>query len=111
VITGDTELQQLNKDFLGIDSPTDVLSFPSDEVDPSTGKLYLGDIIISYPRAVQQAQGEGHPVSAELELLIIHGTLHLLGYDHGESEEKQRMWAVQTEILSATHNPIKTVPE
>ncbi len=101
VVEGDEKLHELNKEFLGVDRPTDVLSFPSDEVDPETGRSYLGDIIISYPRAEAQAQAAGHPVEAELQLLVVHGTLHLIGYDHADPEEKRQMWAVQKEILDS----------
>ena len=59
VLTDDAQLHELNREFLGVDAPTDVLSFPSDEVDPETGSQYLGDIIISIPRAAQQAQVGG----------------------------------------------------
>ncbi len=101
VIEGDEKLHELNKEFLDVDRPTDVLSFPSGEVDPETGHGYLGDIIISYPSAEAQAQAAGHPVEAELQLLVVHGTLHLMGYDHADPQEKQQMWAVQKEILAA----------
>ena len=100
VITDDEQLQELNRDFRDVDSPTDVLSFPASEVDPETGRLYLGDILISIERAGEQATAGGHPLEAELQLLIVHGILHLLGHDHGEPDEKDRMWAAQAEILS-----------
>ena len=100
VITDDEQLQELNLNFRDVDSPTDVLSFPASEVDPETGKPYLGDVIISVERAREQAAAGGHPPEAELQLLIVHGILHLLGHDHGEPEEKGRMWAAQADILS-----------
>ena len=100
VLTDDAQLHELNREFLGVDAPTDVLSFPSDEVDPETGSQYLGDIIISIPRAAQQAQVGGHSLEAEVQLLVVHGTLHLLGHDHAEAEEKARMWAAQAEVMS-----------
>jgi probable rRNA maturation factor len=99
VVDDDDHIQKLNSQFLGIDAPTDVLSFPSDEHDPQTGNRYLGDIIISYPRALAQAESAGHAVENELQLLVVHGTLHLLGYDHAEEDEKRKMWQVQQEIL------------
>jgi probable rRNA maturation factor len=111
VISSDAELQRLNHEFLGIDAPTDVLSFPSDEADPSTGERYLGDIIISFPRAEDQARQAGHSTQAEIELLIVHGTLHLLGYDHATDEEREQMWAIQANILTLLGSPIKNVPE
>ncbi len=99
VLTSDAQLQQLNHTYLGVDAPTDVLSFPASETDPETGAQYLGDILISIARAEAQAQAAGHPLASEVQLLVVHGVLHLLGYDHGEAEEKSRMWAVQAEIL------------
>ena len=99
VLTGDSRLQALNRDFLGNDTPTDVLSFPADEPDPETGRRYLGDVIISLPRATEQAGERGHLVEAEVQLLVVHGILHLLGHDHAGAEEKARMWAAQAEVL------------
>ena len=99
VLTGDRQLHQLNQQYLGIDAPTDVLSFPGGDTDPDTQTLYLGDIIISVPRAQAQAAAGGHPLTAELQLLVVHGMLHLLGYDHAEDAEKAAMWAAQAEIL------------
>ena len=101
VLTGDETLHQLNLQFMEVDAPTDVLSVPSGEPDPESGRIYLGDILISYPRAALQADQGGHPIPAELQLLAVHGTLHLLGHDHAEEEEKSRMWAAQAEILAA----------
>jgi probable rRNA maturation factor len=100
VLADDSQLQTLNRDYLGIDAPTDVLSFPTDEIEPETGKKYLGDIIISIPRAAQQAKAAGHSFDAEAQLLVVHGVLHLLGYDHATIEEKARMWQVQGEVLA-----------
>jgi probable rRNA maturation factor len=100
VITDDAQVQELNQKYRGIDAPTDVLSFPSGEVDLDTGHTYLGDVIISYPQAYNQSELAGHPVESELQLLTIHGVLHLLGYDHAEPQEKSRMWAAQTAALT-----------
>jgi len=99
VLTNDSQLRELNRDYLGIDAPTDVLSFPASETDPETTRRYLGDILISVPRAADQAQGAGHALEAEAQLLVVHGTLHLLGYDHAEAEEKAQMWKAQAEVL------------
>lgn len=110
-IEDDEQLRSLNQKFLGNDAPTDVLSFPSDEVDPDTGNHYLGDIIISLPRAIQQAQIAGHPVENEMQLLVIHGILHLLGYDHTTQEMKSVMWAVQQRFLFSLNVDIKKLPE
>lgn len=99
VLTDDDQLRELNLDYLGIDAPTDVLSFPASESDPETGVRYLGDILISVRRAAQQAQAAGHSLQAEAQLLVVHGTLHLLGHDHADAEQKTRMWAAQAEVL------------
>jgi probable rRNA maturation factor len=101
VLTDEARLQQLNRDYLGIDAPTDVLSFPASETDPETGARYIGDILISMPRARAQAESAGHPLQWEVQLLVIHGILHLLGHDHAEPEEKARMWNAQAEILES----------
>jgi probable rRNA maturation factor len=100
-VEDDERLHSLNKEFLDIDAPTDVLSFPAgdDEIDPESGALYLGDIIISYPRALEQANTAGHPVMDEIQLLVVHGVLHLLGHDHAEPDEHAIMWAAQREVL------------
>lgn len=109
VVTGDEQIQALNRQFNDTDRPTDVLSFssregeafpkPSDEFPAGESDLYLGDVILSYPTALAQAQEQGHPVEQELALLIVHGCLHLLGYDHATDEERERMWLRQDEIL------------
>jgi probable rRNA maturation factor len=100
VLSGDAELQALNREYLGKDAPTDVLSFPADEPDPETGRRYLGDVLISLPRAVEQATAGGHPLEAEVQLLVVHGVLHLLGHDHAAPEENSRRGAAQAEVLT-----------
>lgn len=99
VLTDDARLQALNREYLGIDASTDVLSFPASETDPETGARYLGDIVISIPRARAQAEAAGHPLEWEVQLLVVHGVLHVLGHDHADAEEKARMWQAQAEIL------------
>ncbi len=106
VLTNDARLQQLNRDFLGINAPTDVLSFPASEAhgsetDPQTGLPYLGDILLSIPRARAQAKAADHPLESEVQLLVVHGVLHLLGHDHAGAKEKKRMWKAQAEILAS----------
>jgi len=101
VITGDSQMARLNSQFRGIESTTDVLSFPSGDNNPDSEKIYLGDVIISYPRAVEQAKIGGHSIESELLLLVVHGMLHLLGYDHADKVEKESMWAVKARILSS----------
>ena len=103
-ITGDAELHQLNRDFRGVDAPTDVLSFAEEEgeedLDPfilppeeeeEEPARYLGDLAISYERIVAQAAEYGHSRRRELCYLMAHGLLHLLGYDHEEQAEAAEM--------------------
>jgi probable rRNA maturation factor len=153
VITDNATVRQLNRDYRGIDSPTDVLSFANQDAPPLDGalpaargvweegtfeddtyeddeneseagdeendallsadlppeipadvadelRLYLGDIIIAYPYAAQQAVDYQNSVAAELRLLAVHGVLHLLGYDHDSAEDEAAMWALQHQILA-----------
>lgn len=101
VISDDAQLHELNRQFLGVDAPTDVLSFPSDGTDPDSGERYIGDILISYPRAVAQAASAGHAIQDELQLLVVHGVLHLLGFDHAVPAEKNHMWDIQAQVLAS----------
>jgi probable rRNA maturation factor len=94
-------IHTLNRDYRHVDKPTDVLSFPAgEEIDPEENVPYLGDIIISLPRATQQAIEAQHPVNEEIAMLAIHGVLHLRGYDHGTTEEKKEMWGLQEKYLA-----------
>lgn len=79
-LVDDEEMRQLNRRFRGRDAPTDVLSFPGGDTEEGR---YLGDVVISIPTARHQAQSRGHSTQRELRLLLIHGVLHCLGYDHG----------------------------
>jgi probable rRNA maturation factor len=99
-ITDDSEVAQLNQDFRGISSATDVLSFNQDFQNPETGRWYLGDIVISLETAVNQAPKYNLNLNQECTFLAIHGTLHLLGYDHATPEEKEKMWEIQDKIFS-----------
>lgn len=99
LLTDDAQLQEMNRTYLGVDEPTDVLAFPAAETDPDSGRLYLGDVVISVPRAALQAGAAGHSLEAELQLLVVHGLLHLLGHDHSQGPEKARMWAAQGAVL------------
>lgn len=99
ILTDDARLHELNLNYLGVDAPTDVLSFPASETDPETGARYIGDILVSLARAQAQADAAGHALESEVQLLVVHGVLHLLGHDHAEPEEKDRMWKAQAEIL------------
>lgn len=114
VITNQERVQQLNRSYLGKDEPTDVLAFSmlpeplatgesevsSPFVQPPDGVLHLGEVIISYPQAVIQAKEHQHSVKREIATLIIHGVLHLLGYEHDSPELERQMKTGEKEILS-----------
>ena len=110
MVGSDDLLHQLNLDYRGIDAPTDVLSFSAQEdaedaaaqfVIAPEALEFLGDVVISFPYAARQASAAGHSTAREMHLLAIHGTLHLLGYDHATAEEEAVMWAKQDEILAS----------
>ena len=110
-ITGQQRIRELNEAYRGKDSPTDVLSFAlladdstNDKLSFSTppdGLKHLGEVIISYPQAVIQAQEHNHSIKRELAILIIHGVLHLLDYDHMKDDETHKMESRQNEILDS----------
>ena len=79
LLCGDARMRTLNRRFRRIDRPTDVLSFPFEE---SPSSSFLGDLVIDVPYAARQARRRGHPVAREVQILLAHGLLHLLGYDH-----------------------------
>lgn len=107
VFTGSETVKQLNRDYRKVDEPTDVLAFymlPQKGADssftlPPDGVTRLGEVIISYPQAVAQAKEYGHPAERELALLVIHGILHLLGYNHEEPGEESEMREKERELL------------
>ncbi len=101
LLTDDAQLRALNRQFRGIDQATDVLSFAIAEVDPQSGRQYLGDVVISLERAREQAAAAGDSLEAELALLTVHGILHLCGYDHQQPTEQAQMWAMQRSILES----------
>lgn len=101
VLTTDENIHEYNREYRSVDRPTDVLSFPADEGDdlltPPDG--FLGDIMISIPRAREQAKALGHSTEREILFLTVHGVLHLLGYDHMRPEDEQIMFPVQRSIV------------
>ncbi len=113
VIADDDTVRQLNRDYRDLDETTDVLAFPlgisqgetGDGADgfslPPDEAVSLGEVIISYPQAVRQARQSGKRVKAEVALLVVHGVLHLLGYDHMEQEDEAVMWAKQDQVLAS----------
>lgn len=105
VITGNKRIRSLNKKYRNIDKVTDVLSFGNEEkcgavkfVDPADSVVYLGEIFICYSRAVSQAKQEKHTVQKEIAILLVHGMLHLLGYNHKKEEEARIMKKKEEEI-------------
>jgi len=115
LITDDENIRKFNRRYRGIDEPTDVLSFALTEkynsgaavdfppVPGASGRF--GDIIISYPRAAAQAAGLGHGVEDELTLLLVHGTLHLLNYDHQTANEAKKMTKREKAIIKILCEP------
>ena len=102
----DLAMQRLNRDFAGNDYVTDVLSFPAREhtgtfQTPDGKAIFLGDIAIAIPQAARQARAAGHPLQREIELLLAHGILHLLGHDHATRREREHMDALQASVLSS----------
>ena len=110
-ITTDEGIRELNQRFRGVDAATDVLSFPLLEYTrpeeprkrfplPPGEPLSLGDIVVSYPRAVEQAEAYGHSVERELAFLVVHGAMHLLGYDHEDPADELQMRREEERVLA-----------
>ncbi len=103
VLTDDEQVRSLNAKYRDMDAPTDVLSFPAEalpeEIDEEPP--YLGDLLIACPYTSHQADEAGHALSDEFVLLVIHGTLHLLGYDHDNADHEAAMWSRQMAALKA----------
>ena len=114
-VTGDEEIRAINREYRGIDRATDVLSFPAIACAPDhtlgkceqkllrerdeTGDCFLGDIIISLPRAREQAREYGHSLKREMAYLTVHALFHLMGYDHMTEKDKERMRAMEEKAL------------
>ena len=109
VLSDDAEVQALNRQYRGIDKPTNVLSFAAlDDEDapiPQDGPILLGDIILAYETTVTEAQAEGKTVSNHLSHLVVHGVLHLLGFDHIEDDEAEEMEGLERSALAALGIP------
>ena len=103
VLTGDAEVRELNRLYRGKDKTTDVLSFPLLEgkrLKSGRGdSLPLGDVVISIPQAKRQAREQTKAFKEEMALLLVHGILHLLGFDHGTKAEEKRMFGLQERLL------------
>ncbi len=113
LLIGDARMAALNQAYRGIAQPTDVLAFPAVAGKPAgegpppptaaapEGTAYLGDVAISLETARRQAARRGHPLEREAALLVIHGILHLVGYDHKTPAQRRRMWRLQARLLRA----------
>lgn len=101
-LTNDSVIHEYNREYRSVDRPTDVLSFPADEGGEllSIPDGFLGDIMISIPRAEEQGKELGHSTEREIIFLTVHGLLHLLGYDHMTEEDESIMLPVQRSIVS-----------
>ena len=100
IIDSDETLRKLNLMYAGNDHTTDVLSFSAGFFDPDSGHDYLGDIVISYDRAQEQASENHISLFAELQTLTVHGTLHLCGFDHADKVSKKKMFDLQNTIIN-----------
>jgi len=102
VLTGDERIRELNRDFLEVDEPTDVLSFPfvdPQDLEAQDGAVFLGEIYISVDTARSQAGEAKRPYAREVAHLLVHGLLHLLGFDHRTRAERERMTALEERLL------------
>jgi len=102
---GDRAMRRLNARFAGNDYVTDVLSFPALEATgpfaaAPSADTHLGDIVVALPQAARQARAAGHDLLREVELLVTHGVLHLVGYDHGNEKDRRAMDAAQDRALN-----------
>ncbi|MDQ7029125.1 MAG: rRNA maturation RNase YbeY [Ardenticatenia bacterium] len=100
-VVDDAEMEQLHVTYRGEPGTTDVLSFPFEPLSGGEEEEYeyLGDVVIAWPQAARQAGEEGHTPQDEVDLLVVHGVLHLLGYDDEVPEARARMWARQAHIM------------
>jgi probable rRNA maturation factor len=98
-LTDDVEIRKMNRAFHGTNAATDVLAFPLDGDEHQSKSPYMGDIVISYDRARQQAHSAGWSIADELDLLVVHGILHLIGYDDHAPKRRTDMWKRQEQIL------------
>lgn len=100
LLTDDAHIRVLNRDHRGFDKPTNVLSFPQDDPDADAYGPLLGDIVVARETLEREALDEGLPFSHHLTHMIVHGLLHLVGYDHVQDHEAAEMEALETAILA-----------
>ncbi|MGN6571876.1 MAG: rRNA maturation RNase YbeY [Pseudolabrys sp.] len=105
LLADDAAVQALNRDWRGMDKPTNVLSFPSDAPKIAGAPALIGDIAIAFETLAREAEAEKKPFLHHLAHLAVHGYLHLLGYDHQTDSEAEAMEALEREILAAMRIP------
>lgn len=105
VLADDQMVQQLNKEWRGFDKPTNVLSFPADDFDIPSAPRMLGDVILALQTVGQEAKGQNKEFNHHLTHLVIHGVLHLLGFDHIEEDDAQVMEALEVKLLASMDIP------
>lgn len=105
MLADDAELRRLNAQFRNKDQATNVLSFPSGQPEEGRGTLFLGDIAIGFETVVREAGRDGKSVQNHLVHLLVHGLLHLIGYDHLTSDDAEEMEALEVEILATLDIP------
>jgi probable rRNA maturation factor len=109
VIASDDTVHEINRSYRNVDRTTDVIAFALSErsmkskpfITPPDDVIHLGEVIISFPQAKRQAEEQHHPLEKELALLVAHGVLHLLGYDHQLPEQAEKMRAMEYKVLDA----------
>lgn len=107
----DAEISEYYHRYFGYTKSTDVLSFESGEFNPENNCIHLGDILISYPFVSHQSEILGNDLNSEIALMVVHGTLHLLGFTHEEKSKKNEMWSLQNKILNQLNIHITQLPE
>jgi len=110
-LVDEQEILELNKQFRDYSEPTDVLSFEAGVIDPETGNKILGDIVICIPFVEKQSTLLQNNLNNEIRLMIIHGMLHLLGYNHDDEHSKSIMWGDQNKILEKLQIELNNIPE
>ena len=109
LLTDDGGIRTINREFRGVDKPTDVLSFPLGDDDPDTGRYLLGDMVLNVSRAEEQGAAFGHGADHEISYLTVHSVLHLLGYDHvDEGPMKRQMRAREKAVMALLEPDTKT---
>ncbi|GGG02911.1 endoribonuclease YbeY [Rhodococcoides trifolii] len=114
VLVDSAAMADLHMRWMDLPGPTDVMSFPMDELEPGgrpdspdPGPSMLGDIVLCPSFAAEQAEKAGHPLAHELALLTVHGVLHLLGYDHAEPDEEKEMFGLQNSLLDEWYEDLR----